>query len=351
VAPTIYDVARLAGVSIATVSRAVNNHDGLRPQTRARVLAAVEELGYSPDATARGLSSGARGTVGLLFINRAREAHLDATDRVWETEHEALLFDHDVIRGALRCAQLEGYALLIASVESRSSSATAKEMLGRIDGLVVVDRAVSADCLAWLSQRKPVVALAWERPIADETVLRIDNRDSMAELVRHLLRVHHYPQLGVIGGPVSSSDAIDRLACVHEVARLEGAEVLELGDGDYSAASGSGLAESWLTSWGALPRAVMCMNDQMAIGVLATLEQHSIAVPEQCALTGFDDILVSRYLRPALTTIRQPAEDLGSLAVMTILDALHGQGGTAREIVLRTEVVIRASCGCAPGGR
>jgi LacI family transcriptional regulator len=90
------------------------------------------------------------------------------------------------------------------------------------------------------------------------------------------------------------------------------------------------------------------MNDQMATGVLATLEQHSIAVPEQCALTGFDDVLVSRYLRPALTTIRQPAEELGSLAVMTILEALHGQGGTAREIVLRTEVVIRASCGCAP---
>lgn len=350
-APTIYDVARRAGVSIATVSRAVNNHDGLRPQTRARVLAAVEELGYSPDATARGLSSGTRGTVGLLFINRAREALLDATDRAWETEHEALLFDHDVTRGALRCAELEGYALLIASVESRSSSATAKEMLGRIDGLVVVDRAVSADCLAWLSQRKTVVALAWERPVADETVLRIDNRDSMAELVRHLVRVHHYPQLGVIGGPPTSSDAIERLACVHEVARLEGAEVVELGHGDYSAASGSRLVESWLTRRGALPRAVMCMNDQMATGVLATLEQHSIAVPELCAVTGFDDILVSRYLRPALTTIRQPAEDLGSLAVMTILDSLQGQGRTAREIVLQTEVVIRTSCGCAPDDR
>jgi len=348
VAPTIYDVARRAGVSIATVSRAVNNHDGLRPQTRARVLAAVEELGYTPDATARGLSSGSRGTVGLLFINRAREALLDANDRAWETEHEALLFDHDVTRGALRCAQLEGYALLIASVDSMSSSPAAKEMLGRVDGIVVVDRAVSAETLAWLSRRKPVVALAWERPIADETVLRIDNRDSMTELVMHLVRLHRYPQLGIIGGPLTSSDAIDRLACVHEVARLGGAEVVELGHGDYSAASGSRLVESWLVANGALPRAVMCMNDQMATGVLATLEQNSIAVPEQCALTGFDDILVSRYLRPALTTIRQPAEELGSLAVMTILEALHEQGGTAREIVLRTEVVIRASCGCAP---
>ena len=344
--PTIYDVARLAGVSIATVSRAINNLDGLRPATRARVMAAVEELGYIPDATARSLSSGAHATIGFLFISRAHEAYL--AGRSADEDHEALLFDHDVTRGAMWRAQLEGYTMLIGYVDSRSAAGTARDMLGRTDGIVVVDRAVDAKTLAWLSHRKPVVTLAWEHPVADETVLRIDNRDAMTELVQHLTRVHGYRELGVITGPPSSADAVERLACVHEVARQEGASVTEMGCGEYSEAFTSRLAGRWLASGAELPRAVMCLNDQMATGLLSTLERHEIAVPEQCAVTGFDDIVISRYLRPALTTVRQPAEELGSLAVMTILDALHGRQDGTRDIVLRTEVMIRQSCGCPP---
>jgi LacI family transcriptional regulator len=346
--PTIYDVARRAGVSIATVSRAINNLEGLRPATRARVMAAVEELGYSPDATARSLSSGAHATIGFLFTSRAHEAYL--AGQAPEVDHEALLFDHDITRGAMWRAQLEGYTMMIAYVDSRSAASTARDMLGRTDGLIVVDRAVDEDVLAWLSHRKPVVAVAWEHPIADETVLRIDNRDSMTELVQHLTRVHGYRQIGVVNGPPSSPDAVERLACVHEVAKQEGASVTEMGCGDYSEAFAARLAEGWLASGADLPRVIMCMNDQMATGVLSTLERHSIAVPGQCAVTGFDDIIISRYLRPALTTVRQPAEDLGSLAVMSILDTLRGQPGETRDIVLHTEVMIRQSCGCPRGG-
>ena len=344
--PTIYDVARRAGVSIATVSRAVNNLDGLRPATRARVMAAVEELGYSPDAAARSLSSGAHATIGFLFISRAHEAYV--TGRAGDEDHEALLFDHDITRGAMWRAQLEGYTMMIGYVDSRSGASTARAMLGRTDGIVVVDRAVEPEVLAWLSHRKPVVAVAWEHPISGETVLRIDNRGSMTELTQHLTRLHGYREIGVITGPPSSADAVARLACVHEVARQEGASVTEMGCGDYSEAFASRLAERWLASGAELPRAVMCMNDQMATGLLSTLERHSIAVPQQCAVTGFDDIIISRYLRPALTTVRQPAEELGALAVMTILDVLHGQQSETHDIVLHTEVMIRQSCGCPP---
>jgi LacI family transcriptional regulator len=342
--PTIYDVARHAGVSIATVSRAINDLDGLRPATKARVMAAVEELGYIPDATARSLSLGAHATIGFLFISRAHEAYLKAADE----DHESLLFDHDITRGAMWRAQVEGYKMMIGYVDSRSAASTARDILGRTDGLVLVDRVVDAETLAWLSHRKPVVAVAWEHPVAEETVLRIDNRGSMTELVQHLTRVHGHRQIGVITGPSSSADAVERLACVYEVARQEGAAVVEMGCGDYSETFAARLAERWLASGAELPRAVMCMNDQMATGLLATLERRGIAVPERCAVTGFDDIIISRYLRPALTTVRQPAEELGSLAVITILDALNGEQSQTRDIVLHTEVMIRQSCGCPP---
>ncbi|MHB1511193.1 MAG: LacI family DNA-binding transcriptional regulator [Acidimicrobiales bacterium] len=204
-----------------------------------------------------------------------------------------------MIRGALRCALQESYKVLIGYVDIQASTDTATEMLGATDGLV-----------------------------------------------GHLARIHRYAEIGVVGGPTSSPDAVERLQSIRDAARDEGVTVVEMGCGDYSAASGTAIIRTYLESGMWLPRAVIWVSDQTALGVLAGLEERSIAVPQQCAVTGFDDIAVSRFVRPALTTVRQPADELGSLAIATILDAIHAGQRQGRDIMLSAELVVRQSCGC-----
>lgn len=339
-APTIYDLAEKAGVSIATVSRALNAKAGLSAETRDRVLAVADELGYVPNGTARGLSYGATETIGVVVATRSTNAAL-------AEEHESLLFVDAVIRGAERSAQRIGFALLLASIRPRSGWEAAKRMVGRTDGLVVVDRAVSEEAMAWIAARHPVVALAWDSPKGDELVVRIDNVGGMSRLVEHLVVEHGYTEIGVVRGPESSPDATARWQTVEQCATKLGARIVGTWVGDFSAASGERIARTIGRSTAPMPRALMCMNDQMAVGVLNVLTAREIAVPEEVAVTGFDDIIVSRYLRPGLTTVRQPAEELGATAVSSLYEVARGTALAVREMVLPTEVVVRSSCGCA----
>lgn len=339
-APTIYDLAERAGVSIATVSRALNAKSGLSQATRARVLAAVEELGYVPNGTARGLSYGATETIGIVVASRSTNV-APASE-----EHESLLFVDAVIRGAERSAQRTGYALLLASIRPRSGWDAAKKMVGRTDGLVIVDRAVSEEAMAWLAERHPVVALAWDSPKGNEIVVRIDNVGSTRLLVEHLVVAHGYTELGIVRGPVSSPDATVRWHTAEETAAALGARIVGTWTGDFSASSGERIARAIGRKRGAPPRALLCMNDQMAVGVLNVFAEEGLSVPGDVAVTGFDDIVVSRYLSPPLTTVRQPAEELGATAVACLFDVTSGTALPTRELVLPTELVVRGSCGC-----
>ncbi|MHB1598384.1 MAG: LacI family DNA-binding transcriptional regulator [Acidimicrobiales bacterium] len=340
-APTIYDLAEKAGVSIATVSRALNAKAGLSAETRDRVLAVADELGYVPNGTARGLSYGATETIGVVVATRSTNVAL-------AEEHESLLFVDAVIRGAERSAQRIGYALLLASIRPRSGWEAAKRMVGRTDGLVVVDRAVSEEAMAWLAARHPVVALAWDSPKGAELVVRIDNVEGTRQLVEHLVVHHGYREIGVVRGPESSPDATARWQTVERSAAAFGARIVGTWTGDFSAASGERIARTIRRSGAPLPRVLMCMNDQMAVGVLKVLSAQEIAVPQEVAVTGFDDIIVSRYLSPGLTTVRQPAEELGATAVSSLFEAVRGTHLALREMVLPTELVVRSSCGCSP---
>lgn len=328
-------------MSIATVSRALNAKSGLSNATRARVLAAVEELGYVPNGTARGLSYGATETIGMVVATRSTNV-AQASE-----EHESLLYVDAVIRGAERSAQRTGYALLLVSIRPRSGWEAAKQMVGRTDGLVIVDRAVSEEAMAWLAERHPVVALAWDSPKGNEIVVRIDNAEGTRLLVEHLVRDHGYTELGIVRGPASSFDATDRWRTAERTAAALGARIVGTWTGDFSASSGERIGRAITESATRRPRAILCMNDQMAVGVLNVLGQDGISVPEEVAVTGFDDIVVSRYLSPPLTTVRQPAEELGATAVTTLFDLANSRPLASREIVLQTEIVVRESCGCA----
>lgn len=349
-APTIYHVARAAGVSIASVSRVLNGQRNPREETRDRVLQAVAELGFVPDGAARALSVRLKEVVGVVV----RRPRLSPTD-VFADEDENLQFPDMINRGMEVVAQRYGYDLLIRSVDLHESDGRRIFALARkSDGLILHDQVLSYEQLARLGRQVPVVTLA-SIPTPDTVNVRSDNEAGIRALVEHLAAGHGYRSIAYLSGHLDSPDNVARFGAITDAATRAGAELRHgpQWHGDYSAAGGARVIERLLDAGVTLPRAIVCANDQTAIGVLHTLSQRRIDVPGQVAVCGFDDIPVARHLNPRLTSVRQPIQDLGAMAFETlhamISPAAPGHDEPrGRDIVLPTRLNCRESCGCHP---
>jgi LacI family transcriptional regulator len=339
---TIYDVASRAGVSIASVSRVLNGQGSPRADTRERVMQAVRELSFVPDGAARALSNGLKEVVGVVF-RRGGEA-------LFEGEDESFLFIDVINRGIEVGAQRHGFDLLISSVGFNDDNVAARigALAGKADGLILHDRMLSAVGIARLADMVPIVTLAGS-PTPASINVRCDNESGIRALVRHLVIAHGYQSLGYVTGRSDSPDNRTRLRAFEAEAAAAGAEV-QTGpawQGNYSAAGGANVVASLLDAGRKLPRAILCANDQTALGVIHALAQRGIRVPQDVAITGFDDVPVARHLHPPLTTVRQPMQELGATA-FEVLHARISAGGGEPDIVLPVELVVRESCGCAP---
>jgi LacI family transcriptional regulator len=349
--PTIYDVARAAGVSIASVSRVLNGRRNPREETRDRVLQAVAELGFVPDGAARALSVRLKEVVGVVV----RRPVVPPTEGVFADEDENLQFPDMINRGMEHVAQRYGYDLLIRSVDLHESDGRRIFALARkSDGLILHDQVLDVDQLTRLGGQVPVVTLA-AAPTPTTVNVRSDNEAGMRELIRHLARDHRYASIAYLSGHLDSPDNVARFGAMTAQTSEAGVKFVHgpRWQGDYSAAGGARVIERLLASGAGLPRAIVCANDQTAIGVLHALAQRRIDVPGQVAVSGFDDIPVARHLNPRLTSVRQPIQDLGA----TAFETLHAMISPAapghheprgRDIVLPTRVNRRESCGCNP---
>jgi LacI family transcriptional regulator len=346
--PTIYDVARVAGVSIASVSRVLNDRRNPREETRERVLQAVAELGFIPDGAARALSGHLKEVVGVV-IRRVR--WVEATEGVFAEQDESLIFTDGINRGIEFAAQRQGFNLLLSSVDVDDHDVSGRllALARKSDGLVLHDRLLEPDKLEQLSRRVPVVTLA---NVATPTTANVhsDNSSGMRALASHLLGDHGYRSVGYVAGLADSPDSLARGEAVAAEAEAAGA-VLFTGaqwQGNYYASGGARVIDRLVSSGAALPRAIVCANDQTALGVMYALGRHGIDVPGDVAVTGFDDVMMARHLRPQLTTVRQPIQDIGA----TAFDVLHAMITTGvapeRDIVLPTRLIVRQSCGCPP---
>jgi LacI family transcriptional regulator len=352
--PTIYDVARVAGVSIASVSRVLNGQGNPRVETRQRVLEAVAELGFAPDGAARALSARLKEVVGIVVrLPRSHGASLFAD------EDKNLQFPDMINRGMGIVAQRHGFDLLIRSVDldepdvGRQVFALARKS----DGLILHDRVLSPEQLDTLSRQVPVVTLAG---VPTETTVNVhgDNASGMRALAQHLIHNHGYRTIAYLAGHDGSPDSMARGQALADEVAAAGATLVtgEEWRGGYQAATGAQTMERLIASGAELPRAIVCANDQSAIGVLHALERHGIAVPGDVAVTGFDDMPVAKHLRPQLTTVRQSIQDLGATAFETVY-AMISRGPDAagalrgRDIALPTTLVRRQSCGCDPSTR
>jgi len=350
--PTIYDVARAAGVSIASVSRVLNGQRNPRQETRERVLAAVAELGFAPDGAARALSARLKEVVGVI-VRRPWLADMD--EDLFADEAESLQYPDLINRGIEAAAQRRGFDLLIRSVGITEHDAGDRTLAlaRKSDGLILHDRVLDPDQMDRLSRQLPIVTLAG---FATPTTANVhgDNKAGMRALARHLLRDHGFRSLGYLGGYADSPDSIERREVLETEAAAAGATV-EYGpewQGYYFASGGAQVIDQLLSAGHRLPRAIVCANDQTAFGVMSALRKHGLSVPGQVAVTGFDDIPLARHLRTSLTTVRQPIKQMGTTAFDVLYSMLNRERLPARDIVLPTELIRRESCGCpAPADR
>jgi LacI family transcriptional regulator len=347
--PTIYDVARAAGVSIASVSRVLNDRRSTLPETRERVMQAVAELGFIPDGAARALSGRLKEIVGVVI--RRPTATVPGGD-FYADEDESLQFPDLINRGIEVAAQHRDFNLLVSSVDvddhdySRRIFALARKS----DGLILHDQVLEPDQLERLSRQVPIVTLAG---VQTPTTTNVggDNVTGMREIARHLVLDHGLRTLAYLGGHANSPDSITRHATFSAAVTAHGAAFTDgpQWQGNYFAAGGAQVIERLLGEGAELPEAIACANDQSALGVVHALTQHGLDVPGDISVTGFDDIPVARHLRPLLTTVRQPIQQLGATAFEALYAMVcHGEAA-GRNIMLPTALIPRESCGCAAG--
>ena len=328
-ATTIKDVARVAGVSVATVSRALNGAENVTAETRQRVRAAAIELRFTPSSAARSLITRRTHTVGALLPDLYGE------------------YFSELIRGIDLKARARGLHLLVSSSHGDASEAASalRAMHGRVDGLLVMTPHIDAASLsANLPHDLPVVLINTRLPEEGLSSFAVDNHGGAFAMTRHLISRGHQ-RLAFIAGPCNNYEAQERLRGYRSAlaSLLPGVAELVLA-GDFTEESGW-RAGSEIATLAQRPTAVFCGNDMMAIGCLAAFAEAGVRVPHDIALAGFDDIPIARYVTPPLTTVRVRIAELGSLALDRLASAIENPGrSAAQHQTLRAELVVRQSC-------
>ena len=355
--PTVYHVAERAGVSIATVSFTFRQPEKVKASTRELVLAAAEELGYVPSASARGLARGRTGALGLFAYDYLLDPSggpgdlSQDVDAPGDREDGNLrlfpLYVDEVQRGVeLECWR-RGQALLVGGGNPANNEAVLSDIAGRVDGLAVFPRSVPVEALARISRRIPVVEVSESQRNRSVDHVTVDNASGARAITEHLINVHGLTELLFIGA-MPSSDNDERLEAFQ--AALNDAGAGPRHDPQYPAGSEPAVAEivRAICRQGVLPQAFVCATDQDALVVMDVLDEAGVAVPKQVAVTGFDGIAAGRVIRPSLTTVRQPMERMGRTMVELLLDRLDHPDKPPVELKLPVSVVLRESCGCTP---
>ena len=328
---TIRDVAREAGVSVATVSRVFNDSGPVNEATRRRIQDVARRLRYAPDSAARSLITRRTHTLGVLLPDLHGE------------------FFSEVIRGIDQTAQASGYHLLVSSSHNERSEieAALRAMRGRVDGLIVMTPDVDAQVLVSnLPESHPVVLLNCAVEGTAYDTINVDNEGGAHAMTRHLVELGHR-DVAFVRGPARNVDAAERLRGYRTAlaeAGIAPREAYEL-PGDFTDAGGHAAARRVL-ELAPRPTALFCANDSMAIGALSGLRDAGVRVPDDIAVAGFDDIPIARYMSPPLSTVHVAIGELGARAMRVLLVAVERKGQhVRRRETLPTTLVVRRSCG------
>jgi LacI family transcriptional regulator len=330
---TIYDVAREAGVSDATVSRVFNNKDSVREVTRQRVMAAANKLGYVANLQARRLAGGKLNVIGLL---------IPGLDNGYLVE---------IVRGVdLELAQA-GYELMIHTTHGRGNNETSYLQYvanGLTEGILLVVPLLSSDFLRALEELNyPYVLIDEIDPSGHSFSVSSTNWQGAYDATEYLIRLGHR-QIGFITGIVQLSSAKDRLAGYLSALQDNGIPVDEsfIASGDFGKASGYDMAQRLLNLEQA-PTAIFASNDMMALGAMDAIRDKGLSIPDDISVIGFDNIPQAIISYPKLTTVHQPLELMGQVGVKLLLEQLEDietLERLSRRMTLATQLIIRDSC-------
>jgi LacI family transcriptional regulator, repressor for deo operon, udp, cdd, tsx, nupC, and nupG len=330
--PTIHEVAKRAGVSIATVSRVLSNPDVVAPTTRRKVLAAVDRLGYRANSAAKT----------LRMLGRTRRLLVTVPDI------SRPLFSL-ILQGIEESANREGYSVLLGDThydKGREERYAAMLYEKQADGLIFLGRKLSkgVETLVRTHRGKaaPVVNALGFKPTLGIPSVQIDNAAAGADVMEHLYRMGHR-RVGVVTGPPLSFVSAERLRGA--IARARSARLLKellVVHGDFSVESGVMGGERLLAD-ATPPTAIFCLNDEMALGVLHTARRRALRVPDDLSIIGVDDIHYARYSYPPLTTVAQPMREMGEHAARVLLGILNGGDKPEALVRLPYTLVVRSS--------
>ena len=331
--PTIKDVARQAGVSIGTVSNVLNNVPTVSTTIRRRVLKAMRELDYRPNRVARSLVSGRTQTIAFIIPDICNP------------------FFPEMVRGAAGRAGKSGYSLFLGNADNdvKMEIDYIRHFISQgVDGLVLVTSAHSGpDSIVAEEIRNldlPLSLVDREIEGVDRDLVIIDNVRCAETAVNHLLDSGR-KRIGLITGPLETMTARQRLEGGRRALQTRGSfdEAL-VHSGAFTMESGFGIMTNLLKSGPRDVDAVFCANDMIAIGAMKAIEEEGRRVPEDIAVVGFDDLYLSSLIKPPLTAIRQPAHDLGTIAVSMTIERIEGiASGSSRKVILPGELMIRES--------
>ncbi len=319
---TIYSVAERAAVSIATVSRVLQGAASVSERTRQRVLDAVDELRYVPSGAARSLAVRHHETHGLVLPELSGPYYAEL-----------------LVGFENRAAELKQSVILMLTGAKKDPARALRKLATRVDAIAVLGNCPASVC----ESGKPVVIIAGD-PQPGAEAIGAENVASATSLTEHLFD-HGRTRLLFVGDTDAAPDIRERyegFVAAHRARDLVPAEPVHI---PFRESDGTQFAERLLAGEFAAD-ALVCGNDELALAIMARLMDEGVAVPGEIAVVGWDDVMTARYVRPGLTTVRQPVQELGALAADRLHELVTGGPPHSGRQVLRTEVVIRTSCGC-----
>lgn len=330
----IKDVAALAGVSTATISHVVNNTRFVTEETRQKVLAAIEQSGYSPNANARNLASKQSRTLGLILSDLSNP------------------FFPELIKSIQERANEEGYDLSLANTnyDPKRTLACVQRMLEkRVGGVAIITSEMDISLIEKLAAREVAMVFLDVGKVGPYTSNIVVNYEKgIREGVEHLLQLGHR-RIAYISGPQRLKSAQRRrLAFTKTMKKYESSLHTEpfFFEGDFKAAGGQQAAAEILRQR-PLPTAIIAANDMMAIGALREVKKAGLRVPEDISVIGFDDILFAALTDPPLTTVVLPREEIGRAAIEALLHNLRAADHVGREFKITPKLIVRESTGPA----
>jgi len=325
---TIIEVAKLAGVSPSTISRVLNGTAVVAPETEQRVRAAIAELGFSPHPAARQLVMQRTNMIGLLL------------------QEISGAFFPPMLKGIEAGVREAGYDLLIYSRQHQQATFRFGEH--SVDGLIIFAGSMDEAGLRRYFEREFPVVLLHQTPPADcpYPFVTVENKSGAEMLVSHLIEAHQRRRIVYLEGPENHEDSLWRERGYREA--LEAHQIAFdpelIASGGFGEAEAANAIETLLLD-GVEFDAVFAGDDDAAAGAIAALKQAGRRVPEDVSVVGFDDVPISRFISPPLTTVRAPIEQVGRTAVQLLVKRILNQP-CETEVLLPTQLVIRQSCGC-----